>query len=47
MGMVYINPAPVGRGIPTTSEPQRFSIALFSVKSPRLITKRWFAHMYI
>lgn len=42
MGMVYIKPASVDRDIPTTTEPQRFSIALFKVKSPRLIKKGGF-----
>lgn len=35
--MVYVKLASVGRHILTTAEPQRFSIVLFNVKSPRLI----------
>jgi len=37
MEMAYIELASVGRHILKTAEPQRFSIALFSVKSPRCI----------
>ena len=37
MEIVYVKPASVGRHILTTAEPQRFSIALFNVKSPTLM----------